>query len=216
MAITLGQLKVNLNYSLGTSETNFYTNDKRVDALNTAINNILEMYQIPQYLQESTLTFTSGIAPYPATALMPVKIWGPNNDEYLFVHPNDFDSEIPYTVTVKYNTLTEIDEIYAWPNNVTSLTIRYINLPDPLVADSDKVRFSKKWEDGITKLAAYFLFLDAQKQDQAASAQVQSRQLITNAWQMETKTYDSPELNVLQSAYDKISLLHTVRPFTTN
>lgn len=211
MSITLGSLQIGLNASLGTSETNLYTSDKRVRAINRAVETILEQYVIPQYLIDTTLAFSNGLVAIPTDCLRPVKLFVASNgnvQEWKIVNPDDFDNNIYQTAKVYWDTTSSLEKIKIYPANSTNISFRYIQIPTYMSASSDTVRFYQRWADVICEQAAYFLFLDSQNYDGATAKKQSAVDLMAKAWQAENARYQSPYENSLESVYShKKSLL---------
>lgn len=209
MAVTLGSLKILLNFALGTSEVNLLTTEKRVDALNTAIQNILEQYPIPQYVASTNLNFVAGTASLPTDCVIPLQLNQVGNG---FVHWDlvdwsNFSLNIPQSSTIQWdsNLLVELLKIY--PADTTTLQFWYIQNQPALVTDADLTRFNPWWAKPIAEKAAEKLFLDSASFNRSeAKAQV-ADDLIAKAWQTERIRIREAKNNKLTSIYTKQSLI---------
>lgn len=211
MSITLGALQIGLNSSMGTSETNLYTSDKRIRAINRAVETILEQYPIPQYLIDTTLSFSSGLVSIPTDCLRAVKLFTSSNgnvQEWKIVNPDDFDNNIYQTAKIYWDTSSSLEKIKIYPASSTSINFRYVQIPTYMSASSDTVRFYQRWSDVICEQAAYFLFLDSQNYTGAQAKKQSAADLMAKAWQVENARYQSPYENTLESVFEhKKSLL---------
>jgi hypothetical protein len=118
MGSTRGLLKTKLNYALGTSETNLFTQDKRNDAINKAVEHVVQIYPLPQYTVDTTLAFVNGVATLPSDFTRCWKLWNSAQQlEYVLVQPNDFDGNRSYTCTIKYDTTSTLpgEKMYIYP-----------------------------------------------------------------------------------------------------
>lgn len=206
--VDLDTIKLALNRALGTSETNFYTEDKRTAAINDAIINLLEQYPIAQYTRNYTeMNFSGGICPLPTDFLAPVKLWNTStNREYSMINQNDFDRNVSYTYTRVYDETYGVDNLKIYPANTVTLKFRYMRKPEALSNAADKVYFPDNWTDAIAHMAAYYLLLDA-RSDAANVQYATGRDRAAKAWQKMQATFISPENNQLRSAFSKKSLL---------
>jgi hypothetical protein len=211
MSSTLGLLKQKLSFALGTSETVLYTNDKRLDAINKAIEHILQMYPIPQYRLDTTLAFATGVATLPTDFVRCWKLWNStNSQEYVMVDPDDFDNNISYTFTIKWNAaLLPVagESVYLCPADTVTLNLRYSQTPVDMTTDSQTTRFPERWDDGIVELAAYFLLTDSRNFEAAAIIDKMAREHLTNAWSVEAMRFQDPRLNRLESKFESMGLL---------
>lgn len=208
---TLTQLLTKLSRALGTTETNKFTSDNRTAAINTAIESLLEMYAVPQYITTSTLTFSAGIASLPTDCLKPIRLFQADAStsqltrEFLLINQNDFDSHVSNTYTIKY--ISSVEKLYIFPAETVSLSFRYLVAPTYLSSGSDTVRFPTRWDDAIVQLAAYYLFSDDNQQDRASSKYQLAIDLSSKVWQAENARYESPETNKLESVHAKRGIL---------
>lgn len=211
MSITLGTLQIGLNGSLGTSETNLFTNDKRVRAINQAIETILEEYAVPQYVNDTTLSFSNGIASMPTDCLRPLKLFISSNgavQEYKIINSDDFDNNIYQTAKVYWDTTSSTEKIKIYPATTSSLSFRYVQTPSYLAVSADTVRFYQRWQRPITEEAAHYLFLDSQNWDGAVAKKKSADDQKAKAWQAENARFQSPYENSVESVFEsKKSLL---------
>jgi len=142
--ITLADLIQTQSLSLGTSETNLYTNDKRIDAINRAVESILEQYTISQYTIKTILNFTAGIATLPDDCLIPYKLADNQDTEYQQVDFDKFALNISCSYLVDYDTLTDTERLNIYPQLTVPLNFWYIQMPTPLSDDADTVKLKER------------------------------------------------------------------------
>ena len=210
MGSTLNLLKSKLSFALGTTQTSLYTVPKRVDALNKAMEHIIQLYPVPQYIVETTLSFIAGSATLPTDFVRCWKLFDPNmQTEYMLVQPNDFDGQLANTFTIKWDTTvlpSGAEVISLYPADTIDLTFRYAQMPIDMVADSDTIRLPERWDDGLVELAARFLFHDARQYDAEQAKEAISREHLSHAWQIENMRFEDPRLNRLESMYDTVPM----------
>jgi len=208
MGSTLGLLKTKLNYALGTSETNLNTQAKRQDAINKAIEHILQLYPIPQYTVDTTLAFTAGVASLPTDFCSCYKLWNSSMQlEYVMIQNNDFDNNVSYTFTVKWDTATSTEKVYLYPADTVTLNFRYIQMPVDMTSDADTTRLPERWDDGIAELAAMFLFKDSHDFAAAQEKERLAREHYSLAWSIESKRFQDPRLTRLESKFETMGIL---------
>ena len=210
MGSTLGQLKTKLTYALGTSDINLYTHAKRTDAINKAVEHILQLYPIPQYTLETTLSFTSGVADLPTDFIRCLKLWNSGQQlEYVMIHPNDFDNQVSYSFTVKWDNTLPVpkEKVYLYPADTIVLNFRYIQMPVDMVDDSETTRLPERWDDGIAALAARFLFLDTNEPTRAQAAEALAREHYALAWSVESARFQDPRFTRLESKFESMPIL---------
>jgi hypothetical protein len=212
MGSTRGLLKTKLTYALGTSETNLFTQDKRNDAINKAVEHVIQMYPIPQYTVDTTLAFTSGVASLPTDFVRCWKLWNSGQQlEYVLIQPNDFDNNVSYTFTIKWNTAilpSGAESTYIYPADTVTLNFRYGQIPADMTSDSDTVRFPERWDDGIAEMAAYFLFIDSRNYDTAEIKKRLYRDHLAHAWSVENQRYQDPRFLRVESKFESMGILN--------
>lgn len=209
MAITLGQLKVLLNFALGTSETNLLTKPKREDAINASIQNILEDYAIPQYVISANLSFTNGVASLPTDCITPLKLNDPNQKTIIYdrINWDNFSYNLTQTYTIKWDTVSSSEKMYIYPANTTTLEFWYVQNQPVLTTDSNTIRFNPWWAKPIAEKAAEKLFTDSASFNRADAKEKTANDLIAKAWQTERARITGVQDNKLTSIFTKKSLL---------
>lgn len=207
--ITLGTLETKLSFALGTSETNLMTDEKRIDAINKAIEVVLTQYPIPQYVVSSNLAFTSGIAELPENCLMPLKLNDPTQASVVYSRVNwdDFESNISYTYTIAWDAGLDAEHIAIYPTTATTLQFWYVQNFTQLETDTDTIRLNIWWADAIAAKAAEFLLLDTASFNRAEAKRNVADDLIAKAWQIERARITGVQDQRLRSIYSKYSLL---------
>ncbi len=215
--ITLGELKIKLNFTIGTSEVNLLTPEKRVDAINTAIQNILEQFPVPQYVAYTDLTFTIGLVNLPTDCLVPLKITYPADayTEYDFVDWSKFPLNIDQTATIQWDDILKAERIAIYPQTPNVLRFWYIQNPEDLVDDADAARFNVWWKKAIAEKAAEKLLTDSADFNRAQAKKQVADDLIAKAWQSERARITGIQDNRLTSIFTKRSLLQTRSSLTS-
>lgn len=184
MSSTLGELKVKQNYALGTAETKFFTDEKRTYALNKACENILEQYDVPEYITTSALTFASGVCDTPTAYLRALKLFDTSSPttEYERLDYNDFDNAFGNSYTIKDSSGTR--KIFIYPTTITTgTTLRYLKGHTYMSADSDTTLFPVRWDDAIVTMSAYHLFYDSRNYDDAQAKKALADDLLAKVFQ---------------------------------
>ncbi len=217
---TLGDIKIKLSFALGTAETNLMTNEKRTDAINRAIQIILEQYPIPQYIKSTDLTFVAGVSNLPTDCTQPLKVTDANSAfvEYKRVTWDDFTLQINQSFTISWDYVNNVEIIKTFPTNLTLLTFWYVQNQPALASDADTVRFNIWWLDAIAEKAAEQLLTSSAAFNRAEAKNQVATTLLAKAWQLERLRIVGPENNRLKSIYStKASLLRgSSNIYTTN
>ena len=216
---TLADLMRKLNFALGTSETNLMTNEKRIDALNRSIQIILEQYAVPQYVANTALAFSSGVALLPPDCVQPLKLVDPtsSNIEYERQTWDKFIYNINQSCTFLWDNVQNAEVVKIYPTTPTSLNFWYVQNQPPLSNDTDAPRFNIWWEDAIVEKAAEQLLTSIASFTRAQAKQQVADSLIAKAWQIERMRITGPENNFLTSVFStKKSLLNYRSIITTN
>lgn len=205
MGSTLGDLKIKLNYAIGTSETNLMTEDKREDAINRAINIVVQQFSIPQYTVSTSLSFVSGVANVPTDCIMPYLLYQTSQPQltYQGIDFDRFRFNLSQTFTIKWDTASSLEKFYIYPADTVSLTLYYLQRPTALSEDDDTVRFNSFWDEGIVEKAAEQLFISTQNFSMAEVKSVVAKDLLAKAWQMERSRLQGQEDQRIQSVYEK-------------
>lgn len=206
MASTLGELKIKLNYSLGTASTSLNTNERREYAINRAIEKIIEQYDMPQYTISSTLSFTSGVADLPSDFLRPLLLIT-DKKRYERIDFDAFLRDISNTYTIQYDTANSKEVVKVYPADTTSLDLWYIQQPAQLSSDSDTTRFPTYWDDAIVEYAAALLLQFNRQYDEYTVKLQSAEDMLAKAWQNERQRITGKEHQRLTSVFSTNSLL---------
>jgi len=136
-----------------TSEV-FYDAEMKRQATNDLTKQILQQYDIPEMIIRATQTFASGIGTPPADYFRMVKLWDDDDNlEYVYRVPDEFDS-LDDTAsnwwTEDYNVAAADRRLLLKPTSVTSLDIRYIQIPTQMDDDSTDNGLSTQWDEVIS------------------------------------------------------------------
>jgi len=204
MGATLGQLKLDLTEALGTSETTFFTNTSRINAINKTIREILDQFDVTQYQTSSQLSFSAGITALPTDCMRPLYLCDQYDNEYIQLDYERFLEDTTYTYKILYSSTLGYEQIQIYPISTTSLTFFYMVNPTDLFADSDTVRFTNTWNRAIAEKAAAYLLLNARQYDIAQAKMQYADSLIAKAWQNE-------RLRIVGRAAQKITSIYGVK-----
>ena len=204
MTITLSDLQVSLIDALGTSETNLYTPDKRNRAINRAIFNILQWYDIDAYRKTTTLNFVSGVASAPSDLLRDLQLReSSSNTEYFHVDFEDFQRKSSNAYIYEYNTDNDGYDIKIVPAATRTLSFTYMQMPPEITDGTSTIRFQYWWKDAIAYEAAALLFLQTRNYNSQEAAQNKANQLKGDAWQSERQKITGKEQQRLRSVFEE-------------
>ena len=204
MGATLGQLKLDLTEALGTSETAFFTNSARTNAINKTIREILDQFDVTQYQVSTTIGFSAGIGSLPTDCLRPLYLVDQYKNEYIQQDYERFLENTTNTYKIAYSSTLGYEQIQIYPTTTTSLTFFYMVNPTDLSSDTDTVRFNNTWNRAIAEKAAGYLLLNARQYDVANAKMQYADSLIAKAWQNE-------RLRIVGRAAQKITSLYGVK-----
>lgn len=204
--VTLGDLLILQNYALGATEVRLWTEAMRIQALNTSMKKILMMYDCIEYIKETTLTFTSGVANEPTDLLRPNLLNDTSAREYELVDFESFKRHVPYTYTRYYDDTNNLYKLRTWPDNVPSLTFTYIKKPTALVASGDTVLLKDHWAEGIAEKSAAILLRHTRQYDVATDKDASAKKMLDDAFQNDRPGLQGRALTRLQSIYERNSM----------
>jgi len=208
MATSLGDLRVLQNYTLGTAETNLYTESMRVSAINRAMKTIVMMYDLDEYIQSTTITCTSGVGNVPLDCMRPNLLISTSlyNQEYALVDFETFNSHNYNIYTIKYDAATSRKRIHTWPANTASFTFTYVQAPEVLVDSADTIRLGDYWDQGIAEMSAAILLRQTRSYDVAQDKDASAKKMLDDAYQNDRPTLQGRALTRLQSIYDRVPM----------
>lgn len=201
--ISVSSIETKQDYHLGTTETNFYTPDKRRDAIYRTVLAILQMYDIPQYTKKVDLSFSSGVATLPSNCLRPLYMVDSQDNVYERVDYELFDEKIPFSYKIEYDEDTETEKVYIYNELTTDLSFRYIVSPDPIVSGDEELRFKDWWEEAISIYSVAFLLRMARNFRAAAEIKEEALQVCNTAWQNERVRIVGEQEQRLRSKFEK-------------
>lgn len=205
MSATLGELMLLQNYTLGTSETQLYSDPMRKSAINRALKTITMMYDLDEYIQESTLVFVAGVASIPTDCLRPNLLTSPTNytQTYQLVDFETYLQHRYYTYKISYVAASSVKKAYIWPQDSLSLTFTYVQAPEVLVNSTDTIRLSSHWDQGIAELSAAILLRQSRDYDIAQDKDASAKKMLDDAFQNDRPGLQGRELQRLQSIYER-------------
>lgn len=204
MGATLGELQIEQNYSLGTSETQLYTVPSRYNAINRALKDILMMYDLVEYITYTNVSFTSGRGAIPDDCLRPnLLVNTQNNQEYQLVDFETFNQHNQFTYTVKYDATTKTRYMHTWPHNNQTLEFVYVQTPEILLVSTDEIRLSYHWNQAIAEKSAAILLRQTRNYDVAQDKDASAKKMIDDAYQNDRPILQGRALNRLQSIYER-------------
>lgn len=205
--ISLADIREAQNDFLGTSELNLYTEQRRINAINRAVREIIKHYDINEYTQKVTvLPDNNGNFDVPDDFLRSAKLYREQFWEYLQVDFDRFEYQIPNSYTIRFNAVTDTRYITVYPV-VSPMYFWYIQLPPKLVDDTDEVRFQIYWTEAIAAKSVEILMIGSRLVANAQAMREQADKYIADAWQSDRSYLQGKEDQRLQSVYEKRSLL---------
>jgi len=167
----LPNLLLALTSKIGTEVTTLFTDDKKINALNSARKKIITKNDFQEFVRDSDVYFPSGSASKPTGFLRTIgelnddynvkDLWNDSTDQdYKRVSITKFDDNTDYTWTIKEGSI----KIY--PAETVSLKLRNIYLPTDM-ADSDDSLLPAQLDDAHILLAAYILLFDNRQYEPA-------------------------------------------------
>ena len=202
--IYVSSIQQAIDLHLGTSETNFFTPDKRNDAIYRSIVLILQRYDIPQYVKETTISFTNGVAELPSDCLRPLYMKNDQNQEYERLDYEMFTEKRSLSYTIKFDQTTEMESMYIYYPMSVDLTFWYMLAPPQITGDaSQKLYFKDWWLDAISMYAVSFLRKNSKDYSGAQIAETEALSLCANAWQNDRSRIGGEEEQRLRSLFEK-------------
>ncbi len=203
---TLGDLLILLDYSLGTSESRFFTQPIRIQAIRTALKKITMMYDLVEYIHEDTITFVNGVAEQPTACQRLNLLVDRTQNEYSLVDFETFKQRAPHSYTVKYDSATKKKYLHIYPAVSTTLYLTYIEECEDLEDSSDEMRLGDWWAEGVAEKACAILFRNARMYDVAADKEASAKKMLDDAYQNDRPGLQGRELTRLQSIFERKSM----------
>ena len=160
---TLATYKTRLTEKIAQSSTAFHTNETRVNAINEAISNMAEAYDIPDLIKKAPITFASGQADKPTDYFRMVKLFLTDDVEREFTYliedlfdVQDANSAEDYW-TEDFVISTGTRRLLVVPNTETDFTARYVRIPTVLTNDADESGIDYHFDDVVAYWSASIL-----------------------------------------------------------
>jgi hypothetical protein len=216
MATTLSDLKQSLTAKLATTNTTFHTEAVRTEAINEAITDICESYDVNALFKRATLTIASAICTIPTDMLRVVKIWDPTNQsiEYEYIPEDLFDpkaSTEAYYWTVDYDVATLVRVMKFLPATTTSDYISYKKVPTHLENDSDVTDMPDQFLDGIAYGAAAILLRNEASFERSQSMSIEGDAMVKKAVLSLRNVGGVKQHLRLRSVFEKQSILDGIQ-----
>lgn len=214
---SLAVYKALVTEKLGTSSTSFHTDQARTDAINEAISDICNSYDIPAMFIRSTLTFSSGLAAIPSNFFRMVKVWDPTTEtnEFTYITTDLFDglsSTDGNYWTIDYDISSSTRKFNVLPTATTTVNVRYVKRPTVLVSSSDESGLPIDWDDAVAYGAAAILANNAKDFNKMKSMEVQAEKMASRAYGATKNVGGVKGYSRLRSAYEKYSILDGNHP----
>ncbi len=153
---------------LATAGLTFFTAEMRKQAVNEAIEQLVQRYDIADMIITSTLSFVSGVASRPSKYFKMAKLWI-DSKEYEYITPDEADG---LDSTASYYWTEDSDgsgvrTLKIYPSNTETLKIRYYVIPDKLTDESSESGLPAVWDDVIAYQACEILAENAGRYDEA-------------------------------------------------
>jgi hypothetical protein len=212
----LATLKTELTNKLATSNTTFHTEAARTGAINEAIGNIAERYDVPELFRRSTLTIASGKCAIPTDMLRVVKIWDVTTPtiEYVYVPEDIFDGladTSAYYWSVDYVLADLARKMLFKPTTITSAYLRYIKTPLVLSADTDSTELPTQFDDAILYGATAILLKNEASFERAMAMQQEADQMCIKAISAIKNVGGVKQGLRLRSRYEKTGILDNLQ-----
>ena len=186
-------------------------------AINEALQNITEGYDIPDYIKKASLIFAAGEADIPSEFFRMVKIWltSDPNREFTYIPEDIFDVQTPLSSndywTIDFDEITQTRRFFIVPTNQTAFTIRYIKRPVTLAVDTDDSGLAVNFDDVVAYWSAHILLRNEENYNKADSMEKKARELCIMAIQSKRKQGGVKQGERLRSRFEKYPLLSGIR-----
>jgi len=198
-----------------TSET-FFDSGTKVQAVNDAIIEILDNYDIPEMIKRDEITFVSGIKAKPDDYFRMVKLWdidanGVETSIFNYLETDKFDklaANSAYWWTEDYVIADGARELKVLPTDTTTIQIRYVKTPGTVdAAGLTDSNLSSKWDEVVALVAAKRLFQIATRWDEAREFERLAREAMVRVYQAVKNPGGFKQGVRLKSKWDRVSLL---------
>lgn len=205
-----------IEQKIANSSEIFYDSEMKMQAANDVISDILDEYDIPEFIKRSTITFdANGLAAIPSDYTRMIKLWETNANgqqlyEYIYLPPDEFDmlaSTAAYYWTEDYIVADSERKLKCLPVASGTLDIRYMSPPTAMTTDSTDSGLSSKWDEAVAYGTAMRLFQNANRYDEAREYERLYRDRVTSTYLFVKNPGGWKQNNRLRSKYERISLL---------
>jgi len=201
--IELGELLILQNQSLGTTETRMFTNEMRVQAINTAIIKILMVYDLLEFIQEYAIHLTAGVGNEPTDLLRVNYLCDLQDNPYELVDFETFRENIGFTYKREYNRDGGVYRIKVSPQRTGSVVMTYIVKPPLLVNSTDTISLKPHWAEAIAEKSTAILLRNARQYDVASDKDASAEKMINDAFQNDRPGLQGRALTRIQSIYER-------------
>jgi hypothetical protein len=214
---TYSTLNTLVEQKLANTSEIFYDPEMKRQAANDTVTEILQEYDIPEFIRKPTttglFTFTSGKASKPTDYFRMVKMWdvdstGIEDKEYMYKEPADFDqlaTTDSYYWTEDYDASDSTRKLYIKPTTTTSVYIRYIKTPTEMTDDSIDCGLSTQWNEAIALGTVMRLYRNAKMYDEAREMERLYRQKKADTYMAVKSTGGIKENKRLRSKYERMA-----------
>lgn len=227
---TLATYQTLLSEKLATTSTTFFTAQMRLNAINYALNDLYNQYDVPELMKVGTISsgtsYSSGplISDFPSDYGRMVKLWWTDtdgvNNELTYITPDQFD-DLDYTDTGAYFWTEDWDthatagrKLFYAPNTLLAsgtLHTRYVKKIVALAVDTDDSGINTSWDDAVAYVAASILLENA-KDNKADTMRAMGSRAASQAYGGQKNRGGVKGYARLRSVYEKYSILDNTHP----
>lgn len=182
---TYSEYNTVIQQKLGSREEGFWEPAMKAQAINDSIREILDIYDLPEMMIRSTITFNAlGVAAKPSDYFRMAKLWdvdsnGIETDRYTFITPDEFDglaTSASYYWTEDYDTTAGAIRLKCKPIDAGTLQIRYVKeFTEVVTTASTDDGLSGRWKEAISLLASSRLLVNSGEAQETAKADLLKR-----------------------------------------
>ena len=214
---TLGLYKQKVIEKIAQAATTFHTNAARTSAINEALQNLTEAYDIPETYKKAMISFTSGVADKPADYFRMIKLYtfpaaNQQPQEYTYLVEDLFDDLAPdaqmFNWTEDYDIITGDRKFYIVADDTVDLQIRYVKKMPTLVNDGDDSGLTNNFDDVVAYWAGYILLRQEGNYAKAAEYERKARDICVTAIQSKRKQGGVKQGERVRSRFEKFPILN--------
>jgi len=190
----------------------------KVQAINDAIEELLEEYDIPEFSKRAIITFDSnGLAALPSDYFRMIKLWNVDSSsveesEYLYITEDNFDKKAStdaYYWTEDYIIADAARKLKVLPIASGTLQIRYIKTHTAVNStDTADSGLAARWDKVVAASACKNLLDNAGQDKEAEKWAKNAMQWKINVWSALKGRGGFKEGSRVKSRYERISLLN--------